>query len=1750
VNTLALSLYDDSVPSDVTRFLTSFDTPGEARAVAINDGLAYVADGSRGLQVVNFLAYDALGQAPTVTLNTNFVNNEITEGALVRASAQVSDDVQVREVTFFNDGEAVFTDVAYPFEHRFRAPAAGSVINISARATDTGGNNTMSATTTATSIEDTVPPVVSINSPSDGDATTTPGWVDMNIVATDNVAVDTITFTLNGEAVTAQQRNLSYYRIPVNLPVGSYPVNVTVTDVNGLSSTTTPITVDVIAFGVGDQISGNIDSPFDIDSYSFSVPQQTTIYVDNQQFVTRDVEWQLTDDALTYFFDAEMRSNDAGIFTLLPDTLYTLTISTRGDTDDYRFQIWNVPPPDTFDISLDQAVSEDVPGAGAGNIETPGVVDVYTFTLTEETDVYFDAIDYFFDQDWRLTDGSGTVVFDQDFDNVDPGTFTLPVDTYTLEVDGVGDDVGTYSFQLWTVPEPQTFDIAVGDTISDGAPTTGAGNIESPGAVDVYRLSFSEPTSVYIDVETVDGRLAWSLGEQGDDLSVFDKPGLFNFPAGDFAFTVTNSLVASSIQNNYGTYGFTLWPYVQEDFTPALNTAVDGETASDGAGNIEQPGSYDRYTFDISSGQRLNIDWYAEDGNLRYWLYDGDGDLVGSFTLPSDYTGQVDPGTIVLFVGSDDTSNNTGTYAFWLHDNSTFDNDTPQTARQVGTLPYTDAGTTAFATDNNDVDLSCDSFVNHSVWYTVTGNDNTWTLSTLGSTFDGVLGVYTGTPTNLTEVACDRDSGPGLAAALVLTTQADTTYYVRLAGEFSDDFGHYELTIDDLGSGFPLTFGDTVSEDVPLPGAGRIDLEDEVDTYVFDMAADSIAYLQPLSADFEADWLLRDPQGVVLFNRSFSFYDSFDEQYELSIPQRIEATENGTYSLFMQQDAFNPEIGTYSFALYDATPQEIPINLGEVIEDGNPAATPAGVIAAIGETYDYTVELAADSEYFLHVLSGDLELQVDLLRPDGTRFATHTLIGYSSFSDAYVPQSTSFSSVAAGTYTLRVYSLLGETGSFSFALYDRKPQVFNINLGDTISDGVPAAGAGNLEYPGARDRYDFTITDETTLYLDKDETPFAPFVPVYYLVEPDGSERFFSTYLDIDQPGDYSLLVEASNEATGAYGFTIYDATPQSFSINTGDMVSDGVPAAGAGNIETIGVGDVYSFDLIADQQIVVEMLASDAEFDTFITRQQGSTTSLFLTNDNSDGTVTLYTDDYTASQSGTHTLTVRTDSFAETSTGTYSFKLWDVPAPQSFDITLGDTISDGVPAAGAGNLEQPGAMDEYTFSANAGDYILIEGLAGQLNADYELRSPSDTIVVSRRSLIFRNSDGSYSYVTRRSIELTDTGVYTLRIFTEVFQPGYGTYSLRVAPEPPPQSDDFDDSVVIDALPFQHTQSNRIATRATDDPTVTCRDGYDFSVWYTYTPTEDGRVVYSTNGTSFYNVLAVYTGTRGNLTEVGCDVNGNALVGVSDAAATNLASLDSAGVDTDLSVDFPAAAGVTYHIMVAGRSSSSSNTGDVVLSANVGVTNDIIDDATEIAALPFVAVQDVSNATASPGEPDNCGYTPSYSVWFSFMPSTTETIRASANDSNFDAQLSVYTGTPGALTQVDCINYWENTSLDVTVTPGETYWYQVSAYPFSTSTSTLNMTFSLSVGPPPLANDEPENATDFAPLPFSGTFNTGRATSDDADPIPSCTNNRSDSTWYTYTPSADQLLLIDADQAFVTGYIPHSALLPQDIGGF
>ena len=114
----------------------------------------------------------------------------------------------------------------------------------------------------------------------------------------------------------------------------------------------------------------------------------------------------------------------------------------------------------------------------------------------------------------------------------------------------------------------------------------------------------------------------------------------------------------------------------------------------------------------------------------------------------------------------------------------------------------------------------------------------------------------------------------------------------------------------------------------------------------------------------------------------------------------------------------------------------------------------------------------------------------------------------------------------------------------------------------------------------------------------------------------------------------------------------------------------------------------------------------------------------------------------------------------------------------------------------------------------------------------------------------------------------------------------------------PPSNDNFADGTPISQLPFTTSQDTAEATEEAGEPRPMCAP-IGKTVWFRYTPAEDGLVQADTEGSDFDTVLAIWTGE---------DLNGLDQVACSDDSGSGLDSL----------VTFSASAGTTYLFQVGG----------------------------------------------------------------------------------------------------------------------------------------------------------------------------------------------------------------------------------------
>ena len=127
-----------------------------------------------------------------------------------------------------------------------------------------------------------------------------------------------------------------------------------------------------------------------------------------------------------------------------------------------------------------------------------------------------------------------------------------------------------------------------------------------------------------------------------------------------------------------------------------------------------------------------------------------------------------------------------------------------------------------------------------------------------------------------------------------------------------------------------------------------------------------------------------------------------------------------------------------------------------------------------------------------------------------------------------------------------------------------------------------------------------------------------------------------------------------------------------------------------------------------------------------------------------------------------------------DTETGEFAVKLWYVPPPDEFQIDTNASIGPGQPGPGAGQIERPGAADEYTFRLDGPAEIGVHVL--QFDAALDLVN---------WQIIDSNGDRAAGKCLgcggEERVSLERAGVYRLRVGTIDREAGTGNYRLALS---------------------------------------------------------------------------------------------------------------------------------------------------------------------------------------------------------------------------------------------------------------------------------------------------------------------------------------------------------------------------------
>jgi hypothetical protein len=333
---------------------------------------------------------------------------------------------------------------------------------------------------------------------------------------------------------------------------------------------------------------------------------------------------------------------------------------------------------------------------------------------------------------------------------------------------------------------------------------------------------------------------------------------------------------------------------------------------------------------------------------------------------------------------------------------------------------------------------------------------------------------------------------------------------------------------------------------------------------------------------------------------------------------------------------------------------------------------------------------------------------------------------------------------------------------------------FLIRIGDEIEEGIPGPGAGSIETPYAHDVYSFMAAAGQRVYFRMLHHSNGLSSIPWRLTDADGME-VFKTCLGCTDPGvqtltkggAYSLTVGSDKDpATGTYQVRLFNVPPPNrFSIKIGDQIKENTPGPGAGAIESPGAENIYIFTAAPKQSVYFRMYEHSSGMGSIkwkVVDDNGMEVFNTCLGCTESGVQTL-------TKGGTYTLTV--GNRIDPTTGTYRLQLFNVPPPNQFAIKIGDKIKPGMPGAGAGMIEIPGAEDIYVFSAAPGQKVYFR----MLDHDKGMNSIKWRLIDENSAEVFNTCLGCSDPGVQT---LTRGGRYTLIVGNHT-DPATGNYAFE-----------------------------------------------------------------------------------------------------------------------------------------------------------------------------------------------------------------------------------------------------------------------------------------------------------------------------------------------------------------------------------
>ncbi|MBL8533517.1 MAG: putative Ig domain-containing protein, partial [Betaproteobacteria bacterium] len=390
-------------------------------------------------------------------------------------------------------------------------------------------------------------------------------------------------------------------------------------------------------FNVGDVVTGAIDHAGQTDIHSFTLEGTTRLYLDSRTQST-NTRWSLVGPNGTivsqrYFYGTD--SYDGTTILDLAAGTYRIVVDDSAEgTSTYSFRL----------VDLSTATPIERGAAIAGTLDPANSSHFYRFDAAAGEQFYFDrTASSGGDTYWRLLDPWGRTYWGPTHMSNDVDVQTLPYEgAWTIVVEGRYYVGGTASYGFRVVP-------VTADTQPMVLGEIAAGSLSAPGETDRYTFTLTEAKRIYVDVQTPNTNVRFSLtGPRGAEFTdvrsyqfdSYDGLTIRDLPPGEYTLSV------DGLNDTVADYAIRLLD---------LSTAVDIDPGTLVSGTLNPASATSVYRFDADAGDRFFFDRQSNSGGDTYWrLLDPWGRTVwGPTYMPSndvDVTTLPYDGTYTLLV--------------------------------------------------------------------------------------------------------------------------------------------------------------------------------------------------------------------------------------------------------------------------------------------------------------------------------------------------------------------------------------------------------------------------------------------------------------------------------------------------------------------------------------------------------------------------------------------------------------------------------------------------------------------------------------------------------------------------------------------------------------------------------------------------------------------------------------------------------------------------------------------------------------------------------------------------------------------------------------------------------------------------------------------------------------------------------------------------------------------------------------------